>query len=247
MENTAGFRDKLYKNYFKNQVSRTVDNIKDKLAADNLQLKNEIIPLLPDDKDVNILELGCGYGGLLLLLQQSGYKNCEGIDHSEDQVKAAGELGSINVRQADMIAFLELANNDFDVIIGIDVIEHSNKPELFELLEKSKKALRDNGTLIFRTPNADAPFGSTYCFGDLTHEIFLNYSSAEQVFLSTGFEQISIFPSYIRVNGYLKNLMRRFLWFIVVVKSKVILFASGKSTKTVILTPNLLIKCKVRK
>ena len=251
---TSEIRKKLYKNYFQNQVSRSGDkDIHKKLNEDHLQLKNEIIPLLPADKNIRILDIGCGYGGLLLLLQKSGYKNTEGIDISEEQVKIAKELGLKNIKQTDMVAYLESNNDEFDVIIGIDIIEHFNKPELISLLEKIKRALRtksqitnhksqitNGGMAIFRTPNTDAPFGSTYYFGDYTHESFLNYSSAEQLFLSLGFQQVRILPSYIRVKGT-KNLIRSFLWFFVVLACKITLFASGKSTKTVLLTPNLII------
>ncbi|MCH8317659.1 MAG: methyltransferase domain-containing protein [Bacteroidetes bacterium] len=243
MTKSADLRNKFYKNYFKNQVSRLGGkDIHKKLNEDHLQLKNEIIPLLPADKNIRILDIGCGYGGLLLLLQKSGYKNTEGIDISEEQVKIAKELGLKNIKQTDINAYLELNNDEFDVIVGIDIIEHFNKPELISLLEKIKRSLIQNGGMaIFRTPNTDAPFGSTYYFGDYTHESFLNYSSAEQLFLSLGFQQVRILPSYIRVKGLIKNLIRSFLWFFVVLACKITLFASGKSTKTVLLTPNLII------
>ena len=243
MTKSADLRNKFYKNYFKNQVSRLGGkDIHKKLNEDHLQLKNEIIPLLPADKNIRILDIGCGYGGLLLLLQKSGYKNTEGIDISEEQVKIAKELGLKNIKQTDINAYLELNNDEFDVIVGIDIIEHFNKPELISLLEKIKRSLIQNGGMaIFRTPNTDAPFGSTYYFGDYTHESFLNYSSAEQLFLSLGYQQVRILPSYIRVKGLIKNFIRSFLWFFVVLASKITLFASGKSTKTVLLTPNLII------
>ncbi|MBW8049029.1 MAG: methyltransferase domain-containing protein [Cytophagales bacterium] len=255
MIKSADLRNKFYKNYFINQVSRLGGkDIHKKLNEDHLQLKNEIIPLLPANKNIRILDIGCGYGGLLLLLQQSGYKNTEGIDISEEQVKIAKELGLKNIKQTDMVAYLESNNDKFDVIIGIDIIEHFNKPELISLLEKIKRSLKtkseiqnqeskveNGGMAIFRTPNTDAPFGSTYYFGDYTHESFLNYSSAEQLFLSLGYQQVRILPSYIRVKGLIKNLIRSFLWFFVVLACKIVLFASGKGTKTVLLTPNLII------
>ena len=213
-----------------------------KLSEDFRQFKKEIIPLLPEDKNVRILEIGCGYGSLLLLLQEFGYHNAEGIDISPEQVKTAGELGAKNVKLADIHKFLDNANQKYDVLIGIDIIEHFTKNELVELLEKVKNNLTENGCAIFRTPNADAPFGSVYAFGDFTHEIILNYSSSEQVFLSAGFEDVQVLPSHVETNGFFKNIIRKIYWFFIQIECRIILFSTGRSTKSVLLTPNLIIR-----
>jgi len=247
MKNTSNLRNKLYNNYFRNQASRSGSpDLYVKIIENHKHLKKEIIPLIPSDKNINILDIGCGYGDLLLLLKDLGYKNTIGIDISDEQVKIAMELGINNVTQTDINTYLETVKDEIDLIIGIDIIEHFNKEELTCMLEKIKNSLKDGGMAIFRTPNTDAPFGTTYYFGDFTHESFLNYSSTEQLFLSAGFQKIKIMPSYIRVNGFIKNFIRGFLWFFIVLTCKIILFTSGKSSKTVLFTPNLIIKCNKR-
>jgi len=237
-----GFQEKFYDNYFRNQSSRSGnDDIQSKVLADQRHYRREIIPLLPIDKSSRMLDIGCGYGSLLLQLKELGYANISGVDLSSDQVKTGRELGA-PVEQADLNEHLLANPNAYDVIIGIDIIEHFDKTSLIALLENVQGALKDGGCVIFRTPNCDAPFGSTYCYGDFTHETFLNFFSAEQVFMTMGFQQIKILPSYIETPGILKNLIRKLIWPFVVTGARLVLFASGKSSRNVLLTPNLLIK-----
>jgi hypothetical protein len=110
-----------------------------------------------------------------------------------------------------------------------------------ELLNLCRKNLSDDGLMIFRTPNMDAPFASTFAYGDFTHEVRLNYSSALQLMLSAGFSNVEVKPSFINAGGA-KELLRKLSWGIVKFFSKLTLFASGKSTRNVLLTPNLVIK-----
>ncbi len=240
----ADFRDTLYEKYFQTQNGRRHNsaNLKQKIQDNWLQLEGEILPLLPQNKDLRILDLGCGYGELLMLLNAKGYKNTEGIDISPQQIEMAKELNVPNVQVADAFAYLESQKNAFDVITGIDIIEHFSKDELVRLLGLIREALKPNGIAIFRTPNMDAPFTSTYAFGDYTHQSFLNLSSAEQLFNSLSFSRVEVLDSYIKVKGALKEAIRKIAWFKVVLFSKLILFASGKSTKGVLFTPNLIIK-----
>lgn len=240
----ADFRDTLYEKYFQTQNGRRHNsaNLEQKIKDNWLQLEGEILPLLPQNKDQRILDLGCGYGELLMLLNEKGYKNTEGIDISPQQIQMAKELGVQNVQVADAFAYLDSQKNTFDVITGIDIIEHFSKDELVKLLGLIKSALKPNGTAIFRTPNMDAPFTSTYAFGDYTHQSFLNLSSAEQLFNAVGFSRVEVLPSYIKVKGALKETMRKLAWKWITFQAKLTLFASGKSTQGVLFTPNLIIK-----
>ena len=241
MGNPTDYREVFYQNYFQNQASRTGDkNIANKLREDHLHYKNEVLPLLPEDKNAKILEIGCGYGSLLKLLQDQGYSGTTGIDISEEQVKLAEGLGVKGISVTDISTFLNTCEERYDAVVGIDIIEHFTKLELIQLLDKLKNLLRPGGVMIFRTPNCDAPFGSTYHYGDITHEVFLNYSSAEQLMLSVGLDNVQILPSHIHVRGKIKEILRAMLWIDLVLISKLVLFASGKSTKNVILTPNLI-------
>jgi len=236
------YRDQFYKNYYQTQASRYTEATEgDKIAHAEKTLTKEVLPLLPFDKEASILELACGHGTLLGLLQKRGYSKTCGIDVSDDQVEKAKALGVENVHRSDIQTFLSSSAETYDVIIGIDIIEHLTKSELLNLLESIKEHLNPGGKVIFRTPNCDAPLGSTFFLGDFTHEIYLNYFSAEQVMLAMGFNNIKIGASYLGIRNPVKNFFRAVLWFKLVLLCKFVLFASARSSKKVLFTPNLII------
>ena len=239
----ADFRDKLYDQYYNSQSGRRLNkDLKEKIRENHLQLRHEILPLMPEAKDSKILDIGCGYGEWLMLLRENGYQQTTGIDISAEQVETAHSLGLKDVFVADVFDFLAKNSKTFDCITGIDIIEHFSKDELVRLLELIKNALVENGTAIFRTPNMDGILSSVYAYGDFTHSSLLNYSSAMQIGIAAGFNKVDVLPSFIKVHGLLKELTRKLLWRQFKFQAKMILFASGRSTKGVLFTPNLLIK-----
>jgi 2-polyprenyl-3-methyl-5-hydroxy-6-metoxy-1,4-benzoquinol methylase len=239
------YRSVLYKDYYQNQSGRAFQlQIEEKMKNDANLFSAEILPLLPKDKAVKILDIGCGFGSLIKLLKDSGYTNLAGIDLSESQVAMAHQFGLTEVEVNDINDFLSSKENSYDVITGIDIIEHFSKDELIDLLSIIKKSLKPNGIAIFRTPNNDAPFATIYSRGDFTHENYLNGSSAEQLMLSMGFCDIAVKESHIVVAGLLKEIIRNILWRIYTFKVKLLLFASGRGSKNVLLSPNMIIKVK---
>jgi len=239
----ADFRDKLYDQYYNSQSGRRLNMaLTEKIRENHIQLRHEILPLIPQRKEIRLLDIGCGYGEWLLLLKDQGYLNTFGIDISPEQVAQAHAMGMNNVEVADVFDFLAKNPKAFDCITGIDIIEHFSKDELVKLLELIKAALADDGVAIFRTPNMDGLLASVYAYGDFTHASLLNYSSAMQLGIACGFRNVEVLPSYIRVNGFLKNLVRRLYWWQCTIDAKMVLFASGRSTKGVLFTPNLLMR-----
>jgi len=239
----ADFRDKLYDQYYNSQSGRRLNkDLKEKIRENHIQLHHEILPLVPESKDSKILDIGCGYGEWLMLLRENGYEHTTGIDISNEQIETAHSLGLKDVFVADVFDYLAQNPNKFDCITGIDIIEHFSKDELVRLLELIKGSLVENGTAIFRTPNMDGLLASVYAYGDFTHASLLNYSSAMQIGIAAGFKRVSVLPSYVHVNGVFKEVIRKLLWSQFQLQAKMILFASGRSTQGVLLTPNLLIK-----
>lgn len=244
MTTNEDFREKFYKNYYEQQASRSGSiDVREKSQDDHRNFKKEVLPHLPDDKNARILELGCGYGSLLLFLANHGYTNAIGIDVSTDQAEVANDLG-VEVQVADVFSFLQNTAEQFDVIIGFDLIEHFDKPILVELLELINSKLKPDGLVLFRTPNIDAPMGSTYAYGDFTHGVVLNAHSARQLILATGYKQVQVLPSNIQVSNPVKEMVRIWFFFWLKFRLKLQLFATGKSTQGVVFTPNLVIVAK---
>lgn len=107
---------------------------------------------LPRDKSAKILEVGCGYGGLLLWLQSMGYVNASGIDISPEQVQAAKKLGVKKVEEANIIEWMKDKKELYDMVFARDVIEHFRKDEIFKVVESCFNALKDGGILLLYTP-----------------------------------------------------------------------------------------------
>lgn len=239
------YREIFYKDYFNSQSGRTFYlDIENKMKTEELSLKKEILPLLPKDKNCSILDIGCGFGSLIFMLKKNGYTNLKGIDLSAGQVKVAHEIGLNEVELQDLLPYLKNNIEKFDVITGLDIIEHFSKDELVEVLNSVKASLKPGGTAIFRTPNLDAPFATLYSNGDFTHENYLNYSSANQVLLTIGFTEINVMDSLMESKGFIKEIIRKISWAIVKFSIKFVIFATARTYRAMVFSPNLLISAK---
>ncbi len=99
-------------------------------------------------RDVSILDLGCGTGGLLDYLRRRGYTNLRGVDGSADAVAFCHERG-LTVSQLDLN---QLANFEpdglYDAIVCNDVFCYFDDLALTRLLTALAHRLRPDGVLI---------------------------------------------------------------------------------------------------
>lgn len=149
---------------------------------------------LPADRRAAILEIGCGSGAFLSFLHGQGYRHLTGVDLSPQQVDLASALGLADVVQEDAVSFLRDRPGRFDLICGLDVLEHVPKPDLLDLLDGVRAALRPGGRFIAQTSNADSPFAGRFRYGDLTHELSFTASSIRQALRAAGFARINVYP-----------------------------------------------------
>lgn len=240
----TAYRQLLYSNYHTTQSGRASGTDRSALfIRERKQFSEEILPLLEYmNRQAKILDMGCGSGSLLSALNHSGFSDIIGVDVSPEQVAMAGEMGVTGVIQGDVLEVLRSSNNKFDLITGMDIIEHFTKNELVEVLQAAYAALKPGGMVLLRTPNMDAPIASVFAYGDFTHELLLNASGAQQVMLAAGFSRVDVLPSLMRTNGRLKEQIRKVSWAILSLRLKLELFATARSSKNVIFTPNLIIK-----
>ncbi|MEY3983376.1 MAG: hypothetical protein RL160_933 [Bacteroidota bacterium] len=240
----TAYRQLLYANYHTTQSGRASGTDREALfTRERLQFSGEILPLMVGlNAHAKILDMGCGSGSLLSALNQAGFIDTLGIDVSPEQVALAHELGVPGVQQGDVLEVLRNSRAQFDVITGMDIIEHFTKNELVTLLQAAHEALKPGGIIILRTPNMDAPIASVFAYGDFTHELLLNASGAQQVMLAAGFQQVQTLPSWMHTDGWLKEQIRKYCWKLLSFKMKLELFATARSSRNIIFTPNLIIK-----
>lgn len=240
------YRKVLYANYHSTQSGRASQTDATTLfEREKRQFQREIIPLLKSTvKNASIFDMGCGSGSMLKALQEAGYTQAMGMDISPEQVKVAAEMGVANVTEGDALQFVANQNAQFDVLLGMDIIEHFTKNELVELLQNIRKSLKPGGIAIFRTPNLDAFLSSVFANGDFTHENYMNASSAQQVCLACGFEQVQVFPGVMKIENPIKEMLRRCVSLIIKLRFKLYLFGTARSSKNVLWSPNMLIVAK---
>lgn len=98
-----------------------------------------------------VLDIGCGNGSLSNLIAQQGY-TVVGMDESKQGINIARQ--SFPNCQFIQKSIYDLPENDFknsfDIVIGIEVIEHLIYPR--ELLKAAKQYLKPTGQLILTTP-----------------------------------------------------------------------------------------------
>lgn len=115
-------------------------------------LYNSVLNLLPNDKNIKILDSGCGTGGLINVLKNNGYSNITGLDFSTYCInyckKRFPENNFFSVDLNDNSS-KDLING-FSVIIMLEVLEHiSNDISII------KKITKDS-LVIFSLPNYDS-------------------------------------------------------------------------------------------
>jgi len=139
---------------------------------------------LPARRDAAIADLACGQGRLLYWLKSLGYTNLYGVDIAPDQVALARQVAT--VEQEDLLSWLAERRERFDLLIGLDIIEHFTRDEALRFLELAYAALNPGGRLVLQTPNADSPFGLQIRYGDITHEWADNVSQLTRLLRQTG-------------------------------------------------------------
>lgn len=166
---------------------------------------------------INVVDIGCGDGVLLYLLQKKikeySFK-ISGVDLSEDALKVAkSKIGEGNFIKNDVYntGFQE---NSFDLIISSDVIEHVKQPE--KMLAEIKRIAKKDALIIISTPirHTEKPLDTMHAkeffqqeFIDLASEFFNFIELAEshkQIHFLKYIKQTRLFK--IGLNRYFYNI-----------------------------------------
>jgi SAM-dependent methyltransferase len=104
---------------------------------------------LPDWREKQILDAGCGTGAILERLGNPA-KNF-GIDLAPEAIAICRRRGLENVRQAD-ICDLPFADGSFDAVISSSVIYHEWVADVGKAMREMHRVLRPGGLLIINVP-----------------------------------------------------------------------------------------------
>lgn len=146
----------------------------------------------PRDLNTTILDVGCGRGEWLEVLQEAGF-SAQGVDSNRlmiDQCRGRG----LNVLHANAIDHLRgMSDNSLDGITAFHIIEHFDFAELVELIDQSIRTLRSGGVLILETPNPENMIVATRNFYlDPSHRRPLPSEFVEFLLDARGFTGIEV-------------------------------------------------------
>lgn len=163
--------------------------------------------LLPADRSVRILDIGCGWGEFLCYLRDLGYTHLSGMDIGAGQVEVARSKG-IDAEVADDLP-LALAERRgmYDLITLNQVIEHFQKERVLENVRAIAGALKPGGRFIVTTPNAAAFSGLVSRYTDFTHELLFTERSLAKVLQAAGFDRVEVRGERIRTKGRPKRML----------------------------------------
>jgi SAM-dependent methyltransferase len=209
---TPGARDRIYRHYVNSRERAlapvTVKGLNPRAPYLTRLIRNHF----PGDRDIPILDLGCGHGALIHFARRAGYTNIRGVDVSPEQVAAAQRLGIEGVEEGDLLAVLAAQGDaSIGLVVTFDVIEHFRRAELTGFVDQVRRVLKNNGRWIIHTTNAESPFYGRIRYGDLTHELAFTRISISQLLLSSGFSQVQCFEDVPIAHG-LVSVVRWGLW-----------------------------------
>lgn len=156
--------------------------------------RHNILPMVPEERDAEILVVSCGPGYLVKLLADRGYTRVLGIDSDPEKVEHALRRG-LECRVERAFEFLAGRVDDFDAIVCEQELNHLTLDEMIEFLGLCRRALRGDGILVVYGLNAANPLvGAENLSHNIDHFNAFTEYSLRQVLELAGFEEIRLHP-----------------------------------------------------
>ena len=117
-----------------------------------------------------LVDLGCGRGEWLELLDDTRQIKAEGVDSNLAMIEQCRER-KLRVTEGDAISHLAgVKEESVSAVTAFHLIEHLEFVELMNLIAESHRVLKRGGLLIFETPNPrNILVGASDFYRDLTH------------------------------------------------------------------------------
>ena len=143
------------------------------LEQAQIDKKNHIINKLQITENMNVLDIGCGWGGMAIEIAKQTGANVKGITLSENQFNTASKRAQ-EEGLSEKISFKiqDYRNEDkkYDRILSVGMFEHVGIKYFKPYLKKTYELLKDNGVFLLHTigqrgiPTATSPWIRKYIF-----------------------------------------------------------------------------------
>ncbi len=149
--------------------------------------------ILPNDKNICILDYACGCGDFIAYLKLRGYNNVQGCDINTDLLDYASQNYQVETHLISTLnEFYKQFENNFDIINMKDIVEHIEKNNLINDLVLIRKMLKTGGKLIVSCPQMSGFTSLFTLYNDFTHVALFTESSLKYVLNSAGFKNVDI-------------------------------------------------------
>jgi|SRR3989339_24677 len=125
----------------------------------------------PTKNNLKLLDVGCGTGLTLKLLQKFG--SVQGMDIADDAVEFCRKRG-FKIKQCDLMN-LDYPNNSFDVVTSLGVFYHKDVKDDLQGFKEIKRVLKPNGRFFI----LDSAMNCLYSKHDLAFQGIRRYSRKE--------------------------------------------------------------------
>ena len=133
-----------------------------------------------------VLDCGCGRGEFLEVLQAQGIA-AQGVDINEISIQLATEKG-LHVSVEDGFTNLQRWKSELGGVAALQVVEHLDPADVYELLELAHAALAPGGRLLLETINPDSVYALRAYRLDPTHRWPVPAATLDLMAREVGFE-----------------------------------------------------------
>ncbi len=135
--------------------------------------KQHIINKLQINQNMNVLDIGCGWGGMAIEIAKSTGAKVKGITLSENQFNTASERAhkeGLSEKVTFALQDYRKEKESFDRIVSVGMFEHVGVKYFKTYLKKTNELLKDNGVFLLHTigqrgkPTATSPWIRKYIF-----------------------------------------------------------------------------------
>ena len=140
-----------------------------------------VLQMLPPRQ--RVLEIGCGSGHFLSMLQESGH-TATGLEINDKAIRDGCAAGR-DIRATTVEQFAADCIEPYDAICAFQVLEHVNDPCSF--IEAALRCLREGGLAIFAVPNGEGIFATLDVALDMPPHHMLRWNSAAFQYLTKKF------------------------------------------------------------
>ncbi len=144
-------------------------------------------------RNPTVLEVGCGNGFFLQMLQNKGIRDVRGVEPGKQMVdQAAGRLRR-RIKN-DIFKKNQFAKNSFDVVCCFHTLDHMTDPNLF--VQEALRILRPGGfalVVVHDTAGWSVKlFGERSPIFDIEHIYLFNKQNLRQLFVNAGFTALEV-------------------------------------------------------